>query len=103
MTRYIKESVAKKTRCPIARTFHEGKSANCDGSACILWRWRDIAAADPVFISAVKRAEACIATDRAEGKSGNSYHKEAVAQVGRDPEGWDVKTDIGYCGLGGKP
>lgn len=69
----------------------------------MMWRWREISAGDPLFTSAVKRAEASIAQDNGEGKPGSHYHKLAVAQVARDPEGWDVTTDKGYCGLGGKP
>lgn len=101
--RYITLDEAAKTPCPIARTFPDGKSATCDGPKCILWRWREIMASDPVFMAAIQRAQACIAQDAGEGKPGGHYHKQAVQQVARDPLAWDVKTDFGYCGLGGKP
>lgn len=103
MTRYIKEAEANTWDCPIARTFNEGKTATCDGSACILWRWREIQASDGVFTAAVQRTMACLAQEDGKGKPASSFHKAAVAQVARDPEGYGVTTDRGYCGLGGKP
>ena len=90
-------------RCPIARTFNEGKSAACDGPACILWRWTPLAmGAD--HAAAISKEMKRIA--EAEGKKGGPvYHQKAVAAVTADPaaHGLPVAPTHGYCGLGGKP
>jgi hypothetical protein len=107
---YLTETEAAKRRCPIARTFNEGKAPNCDGSACILWRWRDLAANDPRVVSAYVREQALLldaekARDPATKKTADSFHKQAVARVAAAP--WDFifmgDEDRGFCGLGGRP
>jgi hypothetical protein len=100
---YLTEAEAAEKRCPVARTFPDGKRANCDGPACILWRFKTILASDPLYQSAVKREEASLAQEDGTGKPGTSFHKQAVANVAIDPEGHGVVQTRGFCGLGGRP
>jgi hypothetical protein len=32
---------------------------------------------------------------------GDAFHAEAVKRVMRNPEGYRIKRELGYCGLGG--
>lgn len=107
---YITEKNAKTKYCPIARTFHEGKKAVCDGGDCILWRWKVLPANDNRFLSAVIRKqhdlfEAAQKLNPDSKRKVAGYHKEAVAAVAAAP--WDSifmnEDDRGTCGLGGKP
>lgn len=97
---YLTEEEAAEKMCPIARTFADGKSATCDGSECILWRWKPVHASDPLFMSAVKREMAMLAQDDGAGRPMVSYHKPAVANVAADPVGHGVVQTRGFCGLG---
>lgn len=107
---YITEKQAAELECPIARTFDQGKSARCDGSKCILWRWKEIPSNDHRFMSAVKREAVSMLTDynagNPEKKRTESYFvKAATAKVSADLWGNIIpnETDRGYCGLGDKP
>lgn len=103
MPGYMTDEEAAKYRCPIARTFPDGKAATCDGSKCLLWRMKPVKASDQLFMSAVKREEACLALAVNEGKEPHRYHKQAVQNVAADLEGFGVVNDRGVCGLGGQP
>jgi len=94
---------AAEFKCPVARTFHEKMTLGCDGSACILWRWKPVMASDPLFSSAVKREMAALAQEDGNNKPAISFHRQAVERVGADPAGFGVVADRGYCGLGGQP
>lgn len=107
---YIPNKDANSMKCPIARTFDEGKSSHCDGEDCILWRWRPLAANDNRFMSALKREmHRMHQEERAKNpktkRSEASFHKDANAMIAERP--WDFinmgDEDRGYCGLGGKP
>ena len=93
---------AAKMACPIARITPDNKS-KCVGPDCILWRWKPRLASDAEFIAAVKREEAVLAQADGTGKSGAVFHKKAVANVMRDPEGYGIASDRGYCGLAPVP
>lgn len=106
----ISEKQAAKLKCPIARTFDEGKKAHCEGCSCILWRWGPIPANDPRFLSAVKREAMSMLADYNAGnpekkRSESYYTKKAVAKVSADLWGNIIsnESDRGYCGLAGKP
>ncbi|MEL6467070.1 MAG: hypothetical protein AAFQ58_19080 [Pseudomonadota bacterium] len=108
MSQYLTPAEASENwLCPLARTFGAAKAEKgCQGAACALWRTKKILASDPAFVSAVKREMAFQAQQEAEqtgkpAKPSTSYHKSAVATVGRDPEGHGVVATEGYCGLGG--
>lgn len=90
-------------KCPVARTFSEKIGHNCDGDACILWRWRSMMASDPVFMAAVKREETRLADEEGKGKSPHHFHKKAVSNVVSDLGAHGVKPTLGFCGLGGTP
>lgn len=92
---------AAKMACPIARITPDNKS-KCVGPDCILWRWKPRLATDPEFKSAIQREMAVLAQ---EAKSDNSmkFHKEAVANVMSDPEGFGIASERGYCGLAPVP
>lgn len=96
---------ARQTPCPFARTFAQKVGPNCDADACIMWRWVPLMPDDPRFMSAINREMACLAQDDGKGKPSAGYHKQAVANVMRNPEGYGVpaKREVGYCGLAGKP
>ena len=94
---------AKHLQCPIARTFEQGKGEKCDGDACMLWRWERPMARGGSFEAAVKREMACMAQEDGKGRPHMSFHKKAVAKVSADLEGHGVRSDQGYCGLGGRP
>ena len=100
---YLTEAEASERQCPIARTFDGGKKPTCEGSPCILWRWKTILAGDPLFTSAIKREEAVLAQEDGKGKPGSHYHKQAVSNVARDPDGHGVVQTRGFCGLGVRP
>lgn len=98
---------AGQMSCPIARTRPDldadGKiKSKCSGPDCILWRWKPRLATDPEFKSAIQREMAVLAQ---EAKSDNSmkFHKEAVANVMSDPEGFGIASERGYCGLAPVP
>tara|TARA_R110000851_G_scaffold22626_13_gene67039 strand:+ start:6701 stop:7021 length:321 start_codon:yes stop_codon:yes gene_type:complete len=98
---------AKKLKCPVARTFGDGKKATCDGDACLLWRWRELSVSDHRVLSAYARVQQdMLAKEPADTKkTANSFHKAAVQKVAAAP--WDfifmTDDDRGFCGLGGKP
>ena len=107
---YFTQKEAKQTKCPVARTFDDGKSATCDGDKCLLWRWRDLPANDHRVLGAYARVQQdLLAAEREKNpdtkKTANSFHKDAVATLAAAP--WDfifmVDDDRGFCGLGGKP
>ena len=54
---YFTQKEAKQTKCPVARTFDDGKSATCDGDKCLLWRWRDLPANDHRVLGAYARVQ----------------------------------------------
>lgn len=106
----ITQAEAGKMKCPVARTFDEGKSPTCDGGGCILWRWAPMPAADPRFMRAVaaKQMELHAAAEAANNEKKrllSSFHNAAVAAVAADPNSFMKMTDSdrGWCGLGGKP
>lgn len=103
MPGYMTEDEAKAFKCPVARTFDTGKKATCEGASCILWRWKPVTADNPFFQSAVKRKEATLALEHNKGKDPSRYHAQAAKAVSADLEGHGVKSDRGYCGLGGNP
>lgn len=100
---YITPDEARNYKCPVARTFAEKIGPNCDADGCILWRWKKALASDPLFMSAVKREEACLAQEDGKGRAGHLYHKQAVANVAKNPEGYGVKSSVGHCGLAAMP
>jgi hypothetical protein len=101
---YLTPAQARETfPCPVARTFDQKVGPNCDGDRCILWRWRAIMASDALFQSAVKREMACLAQEEGNNKPPMTFHKKAAANVAANPEGYGVKREVGYCGLGGVP
>lgn len=103
MSRYTTPEEAAKMDCPVARIKGDGTKGKCQGEGCILWRRKEILASNQFFMSAVQREMSCLANELNDGKNPGKYHKEAVANVSADPEGFGVKEDRGYCGLGGKP
>ena len=107
---YFTQKEAKQTKCPVARTFDDGKSATCDGGECLLWRWRDLSGNDHRVLSAYTRVQQeLLSSEQAKNpdtkKNAGSFHKDAVAKVAAAP--WDfifmTDDDRGFCGLGGKP
>ena len=97
---YRTEKQAAERLCPVARTFHNGKS-NCIGSQCILWRWRAPLAGDPEFVAAVKAEMSRMAEGT--GKQPVAFHAKAASAVAFNPEGHGILPTLGYCGLGGNP
>ena len=97
------EDAAKEWRCPLARTMHEKHGAGCDGPACACWRWKPRMASDPEFTSAIKREMNALASEDGTNKPSISFHKQAVDRVMRNPEGFGIEREFGYCGLGGFP
>lgn len=105
---FTPDDAKKELLCPLARTFGSEKlTANCRGTECALWRWQAAMADDDIFKSAIAREVALLGQERKEstGKEPQKHllHKEAVARVMRNPEGYGVKRERGYCGLGGMP
>lgn len=98
---YLTPEQARETPCPVARTFDKKVGPNCEAGKCILWRWRMVPASDPAFVAAVKREMACLAQEDGQNKPAINFHKQAVANVGANPEGYGVVPTVGYCGLGG--
>jgi hypothetical protein len=99
---YLTPKDAGKMICPIARCQGTEKvQPKCVGDKCILWRWKELMASDPRFMSAIKREEALLSGET--GKSAAAVHKHAVANVMKYPEGYGVTRELGFCGLGGVP
>ena len=107
---YFTQKEAKQIKCPVARTFDDGKSATCDGDKCLLWRWRDLPVNDHRVLAAYTRVQQdMLAEDKGINpdtkKTLATFHKAAVAKVASAP--WDfifmTDDDRGYCGIGGKP
>lgn len=106
----ITQAQAAKLKCPIARTFDDGKSPTCDGGGCILWRWGPIKANDKRFTRAVKAKQTQLlanyeAANPDKSKRLESFLNQAVAEVAKEPWTFMEMTskDRGWCGLGGKP
>jgi hypothetical protein len=104
------EEAKKNLTCPLARTFSKKVGPNCMGGNCAAWRWLPLDAKDPRFTGAISREMACLAQDEAtetgkKAKPAQNYHKQAVANVRKDPEAYDVPSqpEKGWCGLGGQP
>lgn len=93
--------------CPIARTFGEkAKMTNtCVGEKCALWRWKPRLVSDPGFVSAIAREMHNLALEYNEAnekkKTPEHFRKEATSAVVRNPEGFGIERDQGFCGLGG--
>lgn len=104
MTELLTEEEAGARLCPLARTFSKRESSGCMGAACILWRWDPIPANHPIFKAALKRQMSQLAL-KAGKKSSVAFHKQAVADIMADPEGFGVPlhSGLGWCGLGGRP
>ncbi|TNE57815.1 MAG: hypothetical protein EP341_03790 [Sphingomonadales bacterium] len=105
---FISQAQARETfKCPMARTFAEKVGQNCDAANCILWRWKPAMASDPEFMAAIKREMIFLAKEHEDAtgkkKDHSSFPKEAVARVMRNPSGFGVEPEEGYCGLGGVP
>lgn len=102
---------AKATICPIARiTGEEKPKSKCQGEACILWRWKDMAANDPRFLGAITRVQMELMEAERKAnpdtkKTQGSFAKEATAKVSASPWMFAFMTDKdrGFCGLGGRP
>lgn len=102
------EDAATTTLCPLSMISDErGKRsfAACQGDRCAYWRWKPRSSTDPELVSATKRtmAEMAQADAKATGKPAKaavSYHKAAVAQVMKNPDGY-APQEAGYCGGGG--
>jgi hypothetical protein len=105
MTNFVAPDAAKEgLLCPLSRTFGtDNLTSHCRGEACALWRWKPRLASDPEFQSAVKREQAVLAQEDGTGKASLVFHKKAVERVMRNPEGYGVVREEGYCGLGGLP
>lgn len=106
----LTQAEAAKFKCPVARTFDEGKSPTCDGGGCILWRWAPILATDRRFMIAVKAKQTQLLENyqRAnpeKSKKLESFINQAVAEVAKEPWTFMKMTskDRGFCGLGVKP
>lgn len=107
---YLTTAQAATMRCPVARTFGDGKRANCDGCECILWRSAPTPASDPQFVGAVKAEQERLAIEHnakedVKQRDPKGFHNAAVANVAAQP--WRfIRPDpdaYGYCGMGGKP
>lgn len=97
------EQAAEKWLCPAARVFGEQTVQKmCRGPECAAWRWRTGLAADPDFQSAIQREMAVLAQEAGK-EHAVGFHKKAVARVMSNPEGFGIKRERGYCGLGGVP
>lgn len=98
------EDASQTLLCPISRTFgRDPLSATCRGADCAVWRWKPRLASDPEFVAAVKREEAVLAQEDGNGRSATLFHKKAVQRVLRNPEGYGIIREEGFCGLGGLP
>lgn len=107
MKNFVKEEDASGMECPVGRSISATVSG-CKGSTCAVWRWRPGLASDQDFVAAVKREMECLAQDEASAtgekpKPMISFHKQAVANVSKNPEGYGLKRTEGYCGFGGLP
>ena len=99
---YLTPKQAAELICPIARC--QGTKLvrpTCAADQCVLWRWKPALASDKDFTDAVSRE-----MERLKGdidKPAVTFHKQAVANVMRDPAAHGITKTHGYCGLGGQP
>jgi len=99
-TPVYREQEAQAKWCPHARdmdgsnkVFTDG-DAWCQGSACMMWRWRPLAISDPGFKEAVQTTI----------KDKKINHTKAVEYVldNRAEFGLETVPYLGYCGLAGQ-
>ena len=104
------KEAAKSLLCPLSRTFgDEPLSSTCRGDKCALWRWKPQLTSDPGWKPAIAREMALrcdeynesIAGTTKQKRTPDDFHKSAVAAVARNPEGFGITREEGYCGLGG--
>lgn len=100
------EDAARTMVCPMHNGFRMApKDGMCRGETCPVWRWKPRLNTDPEFKSAIIREMHLLAQEKSEvtGKKHDhsAFHKEAVARVMRNPEGYGIKREEGFCGLGG--
>jgi len=106
---YRTEAESRSMPCPIARIQGDADSsgnirANCRGSDCMFWRWRNWSD-DPAWHQAVKDRQAEIRAENPDWPN-IKIHKRAVADVeDRKKEVIEAAGDQrqGYCGMAGKP
>jgi hypothetical protein len=110
MTAFVTPDEARKEwLCPLARTFgpEAKKGDHCSGNSCAIWRWKPPMATDPEFMVAIKREMMNLATEHQEAtgkqRHHSTFHAEAVKRVSRNPSGFGISPELGFCGLGGKP
>lgn len=102
------EDASKKWLCPVSRTFGaKDLKQRCRGDDCALWRWKPRLASDPGYMAAILREAHVMANEWNEAnkdqkpRSHMVFEKKAIAAVTRNPEGYGVHREEGYCGLGG--